>query len=324
MTAKRILILTEAGKNIGFGHLSRCIALRDELVSRGALVDLVSNTVELTLDNPYVIQGDWLAEERLFFARQGFDVVIVDSYLASCETFKTIRNVFPKTVVIDDYNRLKYPVDLIVNPNVFFEGLDYSNQSASCIGGEDFVILRTIFRGLVKQNELVNDLRHVLITLGGSDFRGLLPVLTNLLLKSDLDTIKVIAPDGMTGSFNDSRLEIVGKQDDIEMHRLINEADFVISACGQSLHELASQGSMVVGICLDIDQEPNQQFYLDRGFLSTKIYWNSINLEQELSSSIEFLKDSKEQIRVRILGPNLINKEGVTNLSKEILNLIHD
>ncbi|MFN7088744.1 MAG: UDP-2,4-diacetamido-2,4,6-trideoxy-beta-L-altropyranose hydrolase, partial [Candidatus Paceibacteria bacterium] len=64
----KTIILTEAGKNIGFGHLTRCIGLYQGFKEKGLSVEIIVNADE-SVD--FLLKGikhkkiDWLKNRRV-------------------------------------------------------------------------------------------------------------------------------------------------------------------------------------------------------------------------------------------------------------------
>lgn len=318
---QKILIFTEAGKEIGFGHLMRCLAIRDELKLQGVEAIIVANLVEMISPDPEIIKLDWVKAPSELDSFKQVDLVLVDSYLASEAVFHSLQSTFPNLAVIDDYNRIVYPADYIFNPNVFFEQVDYALQNARIEGGKEYVILRSVFRENNSKVLVRDKVEHILITIGGSDFRNLLPRLINFCLKQKRISVKVVDPEGLSSHLATTSVEVLGEQTADQMYLLMCEADIVISACGQSLNELASLGKPVIGICLDIDQLPNQKYYFKKGFLKQEIHWDSDNLETLILENIEYLSPKIVRESLSTLGVRLVDKNGVSRLCNNLLSL---
>ena len=157
----KTLILTEAGSKIGRGHLSRSLGLSDGFEN----IDIVCfKSGDLNISNKVEI-FDW-HNNSLKDLSSKYKKVIIDSYLMTKEKNKEIKELFDKVVVIDDYNRIKYEADLIINPNIYGDKLDYSNQTAKVVGGKDYIILRD---DLIenKKSKIIAFAKNILITVGG-------------------------------------------------------------------------------------------------------------------------------------------------------------
>ena len=132
---KKILIVTEAGKKIGFGHYIRCSALRDQLESIGIVTVMYVFAKDYNLEDKKVIKENWIQNLEVLNEYKSCDLVLIDSYLSDFNVYQKIKNTFNVVVAIDDYNRISYPVNCIINPNLSYKGLEYRNQTASAIGG---------------------------------------------------------------------------------------------------------------------------------------------------------------------------------------------
>lgn len=333
----QLLILTEAGESIGYGHYMRCSALQKEAQNQGITTKMI---LYVKGNEKFDVDGNiynWLETSKLDTQTQKqFDSVLVDSYLANEKIYQLLKTKFKKVIVIDDYNRIKYDADLIINPNVFFEQIDYSNQKAKCIGGKEFVLLRPIF--IASKNKIAEkkeknsiqdteNIENILITIGGTDFRNLLPQLIQICLNQKLKQIQVICPQENQRKELENQflkkekvksLDILGKQSAQEMYNLYQQNDVVISACGQTLHELASQGKQTIGICLAIDQIPNQKYYIEKQFLLENINWNDKDLETKIRSQITTFQSTPLKKLIQNYAPSLVGKNGTKKCIKVI------
>lgn len=327
----KLLILTEAGKSIGYGHYMRCSALQKEAKKQGLKTKML---LHVNGSESFEVEGEiynWLEDKilKINILSKEFDIVLIDSYLANENIYSDLKQNFKKVVVIDDYNRIDYDADLIINPNVFFEQIDYTNQKAKCIGGKEFVLLRPIFISSKEhENRQTTDknIDNLLITIGGTDFRNLLPKLIKVCLNQNLKKVQVICPQENERKelekkfLRNENIEILGKQSAEEMHELYLKNNLVISACGQTLHELASLGKPTIGICLAIDQVPNQKYYLEKSFLLENINWDDINIATKISSQITNFQNLDLKRVIQNYAPTLIGKNGVNKCIEAIFS----
>lgn len=322
--AQRVLILSEAGLDIGFGHYTRCSAIQAYLNAHGVDCKMLLNVVgdyQLDIEPESVV--DWLSSRNVVNDLSAhYQTVLIDSYIATEQAYSWLSNTFEKIIAIDDYNRIAYDADMLINPNVFFDSLDYSNQSSSKIfGGKEYVILRKVFRTKDKKKKsLAKIISKITITVGGTDYRNILPLLINIVSKNKWIHLTVITGNVKLQAFLQNQfkdINILGLLTASEMYACFNEADIVISACGQTLHELASLGKPTIGICLDIDQVPNQQFYFEKRFLKTKIHYDNLS---EIQAQIILLTNLEIRAEIQQLGPSIINKYGIGNIGKLLMN----
>lgn len=310
---KKLLILTEAGDKIGFGHYTRCSAIKDCIQDKGVEALMVLFT-QGNIKYEDALSLDWMNDfNSLEKLSHEYSTVLIDSYLSSGGVIERIKQLFERVIVIDDYNRIPYKADLIVNPNVFFEEIDYGNQQAPVYGGENFVILRKSFREHEATTERPQFINNVLITFGGSDFRNLnLPLLKFLVANfPHINFSAVVIEDTAREQIKQElpNVQLMGKLTEEQIYEQFLKADLVVSACGQTLHELASMNKRVIGICLDHDQEPNQNFYYKRGFLSQIIKWDDKDIFEKIKKAFSLTSQ-----------PFDLSKDGVENIIRLIFS----
>lgn len=310
-----IVILTEAGSQIGLGHLTRCTALAEALGELGCKVHQILLSNDFKPDESWRTMP-WITEPAEVVRQYPTaSTIIIDSYFASLSLYRYFQSQDKVVIAIDDFNRITYPVNLVINPNVFFPQINYSNQTARTVGGRDYVILRKPFRKIISLREAPEHPKKMLVTLGGSDFRQLLPTVVQLLGELKYLSTTIISPDGYEKLLGSERITFLKQQSAGQMLQNMMDADIVISACGQTLHELVTLGKATVGICLDKDQIPNQKFYLDQGFLSAALQWDQNNLREAILKEVLFFLSKENRVAMAKLGPQLININGVVNVA---------
>jgi len=314
-----ITILTEAGKKIGFGHYTRCSSLYQALMKAGDHVRFIMYENEYAINDPNIQSLNWIKSIDSLYSIETTDIAIIDSYLADENTYTQLAKRFYKVVAIDDYNRMSYPVDVLINPNVFFEEINYSNQTAICLGGKDYVILRQEFTQVKPQVIENGKLKNILITVGGSDFRNLLPKLISICEHQEGTNITVIDPESKVTI--QQRVKVLPTQSAAQMVHEMKRADVVISACGQTLHELVALQKPTIGICLDIDQVPNQSFYTKHGFLSSTIQWNDKNIDNKIADQLNYFSLSANRKRVSKMCKSFVRYNGAQNIASIINTL---
>jgi spore coat polysaccharide biosynthesis predicted glycosyltransferase SpsG len=316
--------LTEGGENIGYGHISRCSAIHKCLLDRGLNAELlvdwhggVSNLTDWATSS-------WVATPQLILdQKEKYSSVLVDSYKAPPGIYQQIKNEFAKLIVIDDYKRIdNFRADLIINPNVYGDSIDYQ---ATAVGGNNYVILREAFRVCKEKHSVRDNVKRIMVTLGGRDVKSLLPVLGEMLAKVLYKVVFVCGNNGSVGSMKEqfaanNNFEFYGFVETQQMLELMMSADIAISACGQTLHELAYLGVPTIGICVGDDQLMNMEAYFRLGLISKQINWDSPELKSMVMSSLEELTSVKSRSEKGEIGPAMIDGEGVNRISTCIIN----
>lgn len=315
----RYIILTEAGDSIGFGHLKRCMSLKDVVQSeiKKCIVFVYSKGNYEFEKNNEIHLKNWIDDPKLVLAFvNDKSILIIDSYIATRQVYDFFVKKLIKTVVIDDYNRIDYgKVELILNPNPYFEKKTYKNQSTPKIyGGKDFIILSSPFINKKDTNHKLK-FSQISILIGGSDYKNILPVILNQI--SLLDLKKVIVVLGNSKQLK--KLKITFEKFTFkhnltskEIYQVFENSKLVISGCGQTLHELSSMGKKTIGICYDEDQKLNQKYYLNNSFLKYSIQ------AEDLSNLLNIVREELSNQR-KIKPSN--NYYGLENFKNLIINL---
>ena len=147
----KLTILTEAGRNIGFGHYSRCKAIIENLTPHNIKKEFLVNCIKDKIFDREIKYIDWIKKIESINPSEKNHIILIDSYLADEKIYSLLKSRFKKVIALDDYNRIVYDVNLIINPNVCYNNIDYSNQKTKIKGGKSYVILRKEFREISKK-----------------------------------------------------------------------------------------------------------------------------------------------------------------------------
>ncbi|MCW1713953.1 MULTISPECIES: GNAT family N-acetyltransferase [Synergistaceae] len=327
-----VIILTEGGKYIGLGHLSRCISLYDEIYTRGINVKLiVFGNIEKYefLKSREFIKENWLKKEYLNNNITNEDFVIVDSYKAEKELYDIIASKSKKALYIDDYGRLVYPKGIILNPALDSSGVFYSTSlDNDLLIGSRYVILRSSFIGQ-KRNILRENKLRVLVVMGGTDVRNLTSLIIDEICIENKDVVFNII---IAGSKPESKNLInvfyhVNLSED-KICQLMLNSDLAVSAAGQTIYELIATQTPFIAVqvvdnqknnisairnyidprvALEIDAE-NFVADLKRLFIDMK----TINLREILVNKMNNLIDGFG--RKRVVDALLYNSHRIDNL----------
>ena len=316
----KLTILTEAGRNIGFGHYSRCKAIVENLIPYDIKKEFLVNCREDELFDSEIKNIDWINKIESINPTEKNHVVLIDSYLADEKIYSSLKSRFRKVIALDDYNRIIYDVSLIINPNLCYKNIDYSNQKTKIKGGKSYVILRNVFREI--SNKKINkESSKILVTLGGSDYRNLLKIIVNL--SQDFPELQwtIINPENKKLERLMPKTILLKTIDSESMASLMLDSDIVISGCGQTLNELVSIGTPTIGICIDDDQVCNQNYFFENKFLNRKNFWNDSHLKTKLKIQINELLKYENRKGIFKNSRDLISKNGVINLIEEIIKI---
>lgn len=321
-----VVILTEGGKNFGFGHVARCSSIYQAFLKRDISPEFIINgdsSVESILDNATFKIANWL--EDISFLNS-LDIVIIDSYLADLEIFEKISKQVALAVYLDDNNRFEYPKGIVVNGLVNASNLNYpENEDITYLLGSDFTPLRSDFWDITKL--MINDeITDILITMGGNDLRNLTPEILNLL-NNNFPNVnkKVIIADSFENtseieSLQNGSVELIYSPNSSEMLNIMSSVDLAISASGQTLYELACVGVPTIAIGIIDNQKNNIKNWKETQFIEYAGCWDDENLLSNILEKIELLKDKNIRYDKRLHGIRAIDGKGSLRIVKAILN----
>ena len=260
-----VLIRADANEVIATGHVMRCLAIAKVLLERGEKIKFVSadhcpeqmilnagfeviclgsvwNDMETELDSLIEVVESEMAT-----------LLLVDSYYVTEHYLSTLRKKV-KLAYIDDLAAFAYPVDFLINYNIFAldsnyvklyaESRNYTQFALGC----SFVPLRKEFLNIDKTiNEIVT---KVLITSGGTDNYN---VVENFLERvHEEDWFRDMQYYVILGQFNTNKDVLQRKWETYEnIHFLVGinnvseymkSCDIAVTAGGATTYELCACG----------------------------------------------------------------------------------
>ena len=321
-----VVILTEGGKDYGFGHVARCSSIYQAFqyydISPKFLVN-GDESVKSILSDIDVEIIDWI--DNPFFISKT-DIVIIDSYYADLNFYNKLSDEIPLVVYIDDNNRLEYPKGIVVNGTLDVSNMNYSRrENVNYLVGNEFIPLRKDFWNLPKLK--INDsIGSILITMGGNDLRNLTPKFLKLLNDNFPEVNKkVIIADSFNNiseieSLKTDSLDLIYSPNSSEMIDAMNSVDIAISASGQTLYELACIGVPTIAIGIIDNQKNNIKNWINQGFIEYAGCWSDDDLLDNVLNKLEYLQDKNVRYDKRLLGIQAVDGKGSLKIVKNILN----
>lgn len=323
----KICIRADGGSQMGMGHVMRMTALAKELRKNHDIF------FACRIDNP--ISGKYypgisfikdnnfkvveIDEKNLKndIKKIYADCIITDSYDVDEEYFDIVKKHFKISGYVDDENICEFfNVDFIINQNLYAESFNYkTNKDTKMILGSSFVILRDEFRKNIKDKEIRDDIKDIMITVGGSDNNNLTEKIIKQL--SDLEyTLHVV----IGGGFNNIEklklyeCEKVRLYFNAHMKSLMEMCDVCIAGCGTTVYELAVCKTPFVGISVAENQDMMLEFIKNNKISRTaKI--------DEIKEQIESFNYEERSKVSENLG-KLVDGQGIFRISQEINEIL--
>lgn len=326
-------IFTEGGLSSGLGHITRCCSLYDELNSRGInTILVVRGTLNHlnALENRNCIYFDWTIQKLLECLCFEQIVSIVDSYNSPRHIYEYISKNSKKALFIDDVNRLEYPKGIVLNPSLYTASHHYVEKSdVKYLLGKDYLILRSPFRNKLNNKMIEKDVSKLLITLGGTDIRNLLPIILKVLQLYPKIVIQVVI--GLLDQNKNELKEILELNPNVrlnidinefEMKSLMLECDLAISATGQTIYELLSVGTPFIPIKVIDNQAHTVKGLQEYGLANKILNWNDIDLFNDLKNEIDYFYNYENRKKMNEKYSEVfLDFNGVSRIISELLSL---
>lgn len=324
-----IFFLTDCGSGIGYGHLVRCSSIAREIIKLGYRIETLcyhSGGEVFGIESMNLDLCDWAKEENINSRITADDIVIIDSYRPSVEFYTWISKKCRRLIVLDDYARIPYQADLIINPNVYFDFQQYDETLIEVVGGGDYAIVRPEFRA-AKPYEVKKELKKILIMAGGSDYRQLLPMMMREVIPQfpEVDFQIVSGSDESKSALEaDTGLHenchVYARLDADSLAQLMVQADLAITTCGQTTIELSVIGTPMIGICIDLDQEPYRNFYTSQKLFLSTLNWDDPELKEKIAVDIDRMRSGNTRAAISSKLKKLIDGKGAKRIAQKVIN----
>lgn len=284
-----IYIRADANPNIGMGHIMRCLSIADAFYAlKNRIVFLLADEYVLPLITErgykavvlYSNYNNMEAELPLWESQNLFsaELIIVDSYYVTVDYLKSLKVIAGrngKVVYLDDLASFPYPVDILVNYNIFAKPTVYealykfaNERMPQLVLGCSFAPLRCMFRGVERKKQPKNA-KDVLISTGGSDKLHLLITLVHMLLDKEQKKERVYHL--LLGAMNTDKEEIrklvqgynnfILYENVSDMRGLLEKMDLAVSAAGSTLYEICACGVPLITYTFADNQIPGAEAF---------------------------------------------------------------
>lgn len=335
---KKILVRADGSQQIGFGHISRCLALAEALALQGIETDFATRSTSQQVAGVIARQGyavhhlakDSSETKSLFDLAQHHQVraVCVDTYEADAAYLRALKDFGLKVVFIDDFAHFPIPADIVVNYNAYAPDLTYQVGPATrLLLGPGYALLQQRFKK-ARDHYAIKLPRHVnvLVIFGGSDLHNWSAKIASALLQSLPDVTRVTVITGPASATRHElealakttpRLEVKLQPEDLPA--IMATASLAISGAGVTAYELACLGVPSLLLVL-ADNQFNNAEALDRLGIATSLGWHENFRPEEIAmAAAAHLADTEKLARMSERGKQLVDGMGAERVAKEIL-----
>lgn len=341
-------IRTDANKTIGTGHMMRCLSIAEELRRRGEIVifivadensEIFAKSKDFKVICLYSVWNDLEQElESLIRVIKANDIsaLLVDSYYVTELYLKTVRQ-HTRIVYIDDLNAFIYPVDLLINYNIYADESNYAVRykeagiNTQFLMGPEYAPLRHEFTDIRK--EIKQSVSRILVTSGGADTYN---VVGNILAALDREPwfgkleYKIIL-----GRFNVHVRELEEKwmqrenvhllQNVSNMSEYMKSCDVAITAGGVTTYELCACGIPSVMYTLADNQFQIAETISQRGLIPWvgDVRYNMPECMRGIMFHLEkFMSDARQRKGISRRMQELVDGHGAERIAEHIVKLV--
>lgn len=367
-----VVIRADANSKIGMGHVMRCLSVADALLKRGEEVlfvtaddtpvplltkkgipcrvlhtdyaDMEAELPELWNALSELPQGPGAPEaalpqmpsQRAESSEEALPqrnaAILVDSYYVTEKYLAALKKRIT-TIYMDDIYAFSYPVDMLINYNIYGEEMGYEKDAAfadtKLLLGANYVPLREEFAAAEQHRTAANC--GILITTGGSDSFNLAGQLLMEAMK--YDALKTKEYHVVSGSLNPHIGELQAlaeKHENIHIHcnvtnmaELMAESEVALSAGGSTLYELCAMGVPVIAFSFAENQERLVQTFVKRGIAQYGGNYRTDGnkmIQNTIAGLETLLEDENLRAEYRKKARTLVDGKGADRIAEAILS----
>lgn len=325
----RLAIRADGNPALGTGHLSRCQAIAAGAQRRQHEICFFSQSCSAPWLQQYGVpfqelpQSPDIAEETAAFIalakHWGADWALVDTYSLDARCYADIHAAM-RSIVIDDFARLPYEANILLNANLYAPWLDYSAVSAGqfLLGGQ-YAILRDEFLK-TPPVPFHGQVKRVLVTMGGSDINQYTPFVLSALREIQVEEILVImgacaqCMEEVQSAASDCKSPVRILRAPPNIAELFASCDFAISAAGSTVYELCALGVPAILI----EQAENQHlicaYFQQTQYLPALGEYRALPVERLASAAQTLLEDVEKRRHMHKTIQSLVSRSGVENI----------
>jgi UDP-2,4-diacetamido-2,4,6-trideoxy-beta-L-altropyranose hydrolase len=329
-----VVFRTGASKQIGLGHLRRCLSLAEALRRLGTdcffLLDedpvCADQTAAAGFEAVRIRPGEDLLQTIEQCRRRRAMAVVADSYALDTAYLAGLRETKAVVVAVDDLADRELPVDLVINGSMNADRLAYHTRKATrFLLGPQYILLRSEFAEEPKRT-IAKHIRRVLVTVGGGDPDRLTPRLVCWAADAVKDaSVDVVIgpmfdkPDVLSADLKSAAAVHSNPQD---IRELMLSTDLALCGGGQTTYELAATGTPALAVRLEDNQTQNLAGLNAAGALVWAGDVHDADLEAKTKRALTAIAgDPARRAALSQRGRALVDGQGAARVARAILDL---
>jgi len=265
-----VAIRTDASREIGTGHVMRCLTIAEQLRRHGAVVRFVCRTLpghmcELIEEHGYEVDrlafsecdvkpfyhdlyARWLVVDQDKDAEQTAsnlikypnppDWLIVDHYGLDSQWHRVMRPHTQRIMAIDDLANRSLECDVLLDQNYYTDPTKrYSglvSQHCRQLIGPEYVLLRNEFFDM-KRRHRQGQVKRILVFFGGSDPTNMTGIALNAIAMLDESELMVDVVIGAANPHSEEIRRLCEECDSFRMHQNVSNMAYLMNEADLSL-----------------------------------------------------------------------------------------
>lgn len=255
------------------------------------------------------------------------DFFLADSYYVTAAYFRKVREWMP-VGYLDDKCLSGFPLDILINYNIFAEASLYGETEAELLLGTEYAPLRKEFIDI--PYEIRERASRVLVTTGGSDRYGLAGRFVEKAL-ADARTahLEYCIVSGVYNVHLEELLALEKRYPNVkirinvsDMQRLMQESDMAVTAGGSTMYELSAVGVPMACFSFVDNQERIVEGFSRRGlvrFGGNYLTQGEAMLDGAVEGIARLATDAGLRAEYSTRLRNLVDGQGAMRIARQIL-----
>lgn len=337
-------IRADGNAEIGMGHVMRCLSIADALKDRGVnpiFVTASEECIELIHKRGYetfLLETDYREMEMEIGQLGSFmmkndphrekNTILVDSYQVTEPYYMQLHN-YAKVACMEDMG-CSYPVDLLINYNIYAPTLSYTGSFKTCLGSK-YTPLREEFRNDCDYR-LRDQVKDVMLTTGGGDPKFISREILQLLMSDE--KLANLTYHVISGPFNNYHEELEKYAKDYKniiiyknvksMKEIMKKSDVVISATGSTIYEIATLGVPLVSFYFAENQKQGARYLAETTDIVNAgniMDFRETTLKNIKETLLRCVEDMNYRKTISEQEHELVDGQGASRIAEELITL---
>lgn len=339
-----VFIRTDANERVATGHVMRCMTIAEKIMVMGEKVIFLFRDLEsievLNGKMPYILlqcrdSKDEIEQMKALLQKEKKVALLLDSYDFGTEYMRQFQGL-AKVITFDDMYAEKFPVDMLINYNLYYKDYDYDirygKEGTKLLLGGNYVPIREEFQHIEKR-QAKERVKTVMLICGGGDKYHVLKALLECFCERKLyQKYQIYVIAGVLNKDLKCLMQYEKEYQNIRIYKnvsnlaaVMKEADLMVSAASTVLYECCCVGVPTLFFTMADNQENDEKVFSEDGMMyfvgdvkrdKKKVIEQTMIKLEELSKDIGMRNNMIEKMR------NKIDGKGAERIAGEIVGML--